>query len=84
MACMNDHYGYFATWSEPDQEWVGRVHEFPSLSHQDPDQDKAMAGIRQLVTDVVADMSEADRQAHIRAISDHIGKHSQELFKRLS
>ena len=52
------HYTYRAEWSPEDDEWVGLVAEFPSLSHLDADPVEAIRGIRDLVEAVVADMPE--------------------------
>lgn len=52
------HYTYRVEWSPEDNEWVGLVAEFPSLSHLDADPVEAMRGIRDLVEGVVADMLE--------------------------
>lgn len=51
-----EHYTFRVTWSPEDQEYVGTVAEMPSLSWLAPTQEEAFQGIRQLVTDVVADM----------------------------
>lgn len=51
-----DRYTYSIVWSELDQEHVGRVAEFPSLSWLAPTRDEAHAGIMRLVAEVVADM----------------------------
>ncbi len=53
---MNDRYTYRVTWSEEDGEYVGICVEFPSLSWLAPTPEAALAGIRRVVTDVVADM----------------------------
>ena len=52
----NDFYTYRVTWSVEDNEYVGRCVEFPSLSWLATDQGSALNGIRQVVSDVVADM----------------------------
>lgn len=49
-------YTYRVVWSADDGEHVGTCPAFPSLSHLDTDADRALAGIRQLVADVVADL----------------------------
>ncbi len=49
-------YSYRVIWSEEDQEFVGLCSEFPSLSWLDSTQEKALKGIRHLVSDVVTDM----------------------------
>ncbi|MEW6354062.1 MAG: toxin-antitoxin system HicB family antitoxin [Pseudomonadota bacterium] len=54
-----DHYTYRVTWSPEDGEHVGLCAEFPSLSWLAPTPEKALAGIRRVVAEAVADM-----QAH--------------------
>lgn len=54
-----DHYTYRVTWSPEDGEHVGLCAEFPSLSFLAPTPDKALAGIRKLVGEVVKDMKAA-------------------------
>lgn len=51
-----EHYTYRVHWSTEDQEFVGTVAEFPSLSWLDKGQIEAFNGIRALVADVVQDM----------------------------
>lgn len=51
-----DHYTYRVTWSTEDEEFVGLSAEFPSLSWLARTPEKALAGIRKLVADCVADM----------------------------
>ena len=53
---MTDHYTYRITWSAEDGEHVGLCAEFPSLSWLAVTPDEALAGIRRLVSDSVADM----------------------------
>jgi predicted RNase H-like HicB family nuclease len=50
------HYTFRVEWSPEDNEYVGLCAEFPSLSHLAPTEREAIAGIEQLVVDVVADM----------------------------
>lgn len=50
------HYGYRVLWSPEDAEFVGTCVEFPSLSWLAPTQDDALRGIRDVVTEVVADL----------------------------
>ena len=52
----NDRYTYRVTWSEEDKEYVGLCAEFPSLSWLALSQEEALTGIRQVVSEVVADM----------------------------
>lgn len=56
MAKQVDPYTYRVTWSEEDQEYVGLCAEFPSLSWLEGTHEKALAGIRKLVKDTVADL----------------------------
>ena len=53
---MTDHYTYRVTWSTDDDEYVGLCAEFPLLSWLAPTPDEAFSGIRQIVSDCVADM----------------------------
>ncbi len=55
----NDHYTYRVTWSDDDKEYVGLCAEFPSLSWLDESPEKALKGIRQVVSDVVIDMKKS-------------------------
>lgn len=54
------HYGYRVLWSAEDQEFVGTCLEFPSLSWLARTQEKALAGIRALVAEVIDDLREAN------------------------
>ena len=51
-----NHYTYRVTWSQEDGEHVGLCAEFPSLSWLAPTLETALAGIRRLVGEAVADM----------------------------
>ncbi|MBX3098749.1 MAG: type II toxin-antitoxin system HicB family antitoxin [Salinibacterium sp.] len=51
-----EHYTYRVTWSAEDDEFVGLVAEFPSLSWLDRDQTRALNGIIKVVEGVVADL----------------------------
>jgi predicted HicB family RNase H-like nuclease len=51
-----DHYTYRVTWSPEDGEHVGLCAEFPSLSWLAATPEEALAGIRQAITEAVADM----------------------------
>ena len=59
MAKQVDPYTYRVTWSEEDQEYVGLCAEFPSLSWLEGTHEKALAGIRKLVKDTVADLKKS-------------------------
>ena len=54
-----EKYTYRVIWSEEDQEHVGLVAEFPSLSWLADSQGEALSGITKLVTDVLKDMAKA-------------------------
>jgi len=56
MAQRKDKYTYRVTWSEEDQEYVGLCAEFPSLSWLDSTPEKALNGIRAVVTETIKDM----------------------------
>jgi len=51
-----DHYTYRVTWSPEDGEHVGLCVEFPSLSWLSAKPEAALKGIRQVVSEAVADM----------------------------
>jgi predicted HicB family RNase H-like nuclease len=51
-----DHYTYRVTWSPEDGEHVGLCAEFPSLSWLARTPEAALKGIRQIVSEVAADM----------------------------
>ena len=52
-----NHYSYRVIWSQDDGEYVGLCAEFPSLSWLAENPGKALDGIMEVVTDVVADMT---------------------------
>lgn len=60
MVPENDRYTYRVTWSEEDEEYVGLCAEFPSLSWLSSTPEEALRGIRQLVSEVVADLTAND------------------------
>jgi predicted RNase H-like HicB family nuclease len=51
-----DHYTYRVTWSPEDGEYVGLCAEFSSLSWLAANPEEALTGIRQAITEAVADM----------------------------
>lgn len=55
---MSDRYSYRVIWSEGDQEHVGLCTEFPSLSWLADTPEKALRGIRKVVSGVVEEMHE--------------------------
>ena len=56
MTLTNDRFTYRVTWSEEDEEYVGLCAEFPSVSWLADSPEEALAGIRDVVAGVVADM----------------------------
>lgn len=56
---MTDLYTYRITWSAEDDEHVGLCAEFPSLSWLACTPADALAGIRRVVRESVADMRES-------------------------
>jgi len=57
MILEQDRYTYRVTWSAEDEEYVGLCAEFPSLSWLAGTPEDALQGIRQMVGEVVADMT---------------------------
>ena len=62
MAIKNDRYTYRVTWSEDYNEYVGLCAEFPSLSWLARTPEAALKGIRELVADIVKDMTTSDEK----------------------
>jgi predicted RNase H-like HicB family nuclease len=58
------HYHYRVTWSEEDQEHVGLCDEFPGLSWLEKSPEAALAGIKKVVEETVAEMIEDGKQIH--------------------
>ena len=56
MSLPNDRYTYRVSWSQEDEEYVGRCAEFPSLSWLARTPEAALRGIRKVVREVVADL----------------------------
>ncbi len=52
----NDRYTYRVTWSEEDEEYVGLCAELPGLSWLEATPEEALKGIRQVVSEVIADL----------------------------
>lgn len=55
---MHDKCSYKVMWSEEDQEYVGLVAEFPSISWLSKSQDAAFKGIRTVTKEIIADMKQ--------------------------
>ena len=62
MAKVIDKYTYRLTRSEEGQEYVGLCAEFASLSSLDESQESALAGIKKLVRQCIADMKKHDEE----------------------
>jgi predicted HicB family RNase H-like nuclease len=56
------HYRYTVGWSHDDGEHVATVAEFPSLSFLASTQDDALAGLLEVVQDVVDDLVESGEE----------------------
>ena len=69
---MADRYTYRVTWSAEDEEFVGLCAEFPSLSWLAQTHEEASVGIRNLVTNCVAD-TEADGEMTPEPMADRAG-----------
>ena len=54
-----DYYTYRITWSSEDGEYVGLCAEFSNLSWLAASPEAALAGIRQLVAEIVVDLTQA-------------------------
>jgi predicted HicB family RNase H-like nuclease len=53
---MDDKYTYRVTWSAEDEEYIGLCAEFPGLSWLAKTQEDALAGIKDVVLELVQDM----------------------------
>lgn len=60
-----DHFTYRVTWSMEDDEHVGLCAEFPSLSWLAATPEAALAGIRKVVANVVADMKRGGEEVPV-------------------
>jgi predicted HicB family RNase H-like nuclease len=56
-ASTAEKYTYRVIWSEEDQEHVGLVAEFPSLSWLAPSHAEALSGVTKLVAGILRDMA---------------------------
>ena len=50
-----EHCTYRVQWSQEDEQFLGTVAEFPSLSWAADSSSEAFSGIRRVVADVLAD-----------------------------
>ncbi len=87
---MSDlHYTFRVEWSAEDDEWVGLVAEFPSLSWLADDPVEALQGIRGIVDEVVDDMRANEEEvpeslAERRYSGKFLVRTSPELHRRLA
>ncbi|MEO8410165.1 MAG: toxin-antitoxin system HicB family antitoxin [Propionivibrio sp.] len=66
-----DHYTYRVSWSPEDGEHVALCAEFPSLSWLAATPEAALKGIRQLASDVVADMKASGEAVPVPLAEKH-------------
>lgn len=66
-----DHYTYRVTWSAEDGEHVGLCAEFPSLSWLAGTPEVALKGIRQIVSEAVADMASSGETIPVPLAEKH-------------
>lgn len=59
---MSDRYTYRVSWSASDGEHVAVCLEFPSLSWLAPSPEDALAGIRDVVREVLEDMQSENEE----------------------
>lgn len=59
MNIATTHYTFRVTWSAEDEEFVATCIEFPSLSWLASTPEGALAGLRDLVDEIVADLHAA-------------------------
>lgn len=66
-----DHYTYRVTWSPDDGEHLALCAEFPSLSWLAATPEAALKGIRQMVSEVLADMKASGEAAPVPLAEKH-------------
>lgn len=66
-----DHYTYRVTWSPDDGEHLALCAEFPSLSWLAATPEAALKGIRQVVSEVLADMKASGEAAPVPLAEKH-------------
>jgi predicted HicB family RNase H-like nuclease len=59
------HYRYTVGWAPEDGEYVSSVAEFPSLSFLAGTQEEALAGLREIVEEVVEDLMDSDEEVPV-------------------
>ena len=63
-------YSFRVTWSAEDDEFVATCVEFPSLSWLDGTPELALSGLRNLVSEVVADLLASGEAVQLRLGED--------------
>jgi predicted HicB family RNase H-like nuclease len=66
-----DHYTYRVTWSPDDGEHLALCAEFPSLSWLAATPEAALKGIRQALSDVLADMKASGEAVPVPLAEKH-------------
>jgi predicted HicB family RNase H-like nuclease len=66
-----DHYTYRVSWSAEDGEHVATCLEFPSLSWLAETPEAALAGMRQMVANVIIDMKETGERIPVALAEKH-------------
>lgn len=66
-----DHYTYRVTWSPDDGEHLALCAEFPSLSWLAATPEAALKGVRQVVSDVLADMKASGEAVPVPLAEKH-------------
>jgi predicted HicB family RNase H-like nuclease len=66
-----DHYTYRVTWSPDDGEHLALCIEFPSMSWLAATPEAALKGIRQVVSDVLADMKASGEAVPVPLAEKH-------------
>ena len=66
-----DHYTYRVTWSQEDGEYLGLCVELPSLSWLAATPAKALAGIRHIAAESIADMQLNDEPVPVPLSDKH-------------
>ena len=77
-------YSYRVTWSPEDEEFVASCLEFPSLSWLDDSQERALEGLRTVVSEALADLeSNGEPIPQPLSIRSYSGKFNLRVGERL-
>lgn len=80
---VTDQYSYRVQWSKEDNEYVGTCDELPGLSWLDELSAQALAGIRKVVGEAVADMRANGMDLPV-AKQNHAGNHPMNSDPRIA